>query len=339
MPSVRWSGLVSEVRGTVGGVTCIPSFSSGRLRRHSRPRPERSVLQAEHRARLAAASAGWGELSEAQRAAWREWADEYNHFADPNEVPTVSGRGRFIGQYLLRDQAGLSPLGTPSMPGIGNAATSFLRFLVDEAAAVASAESSVPYPTPPVAPATCLVQVSPPQPLTAMHFRRRWRHTASFPVTDGGPGVDRGPEAVPLLAPLPKGYGCWFRTRVVTGAGNTSSEAMWPYLQPAVGDDRAFRLGPRFFLFTPQQVRVTATELLLDVTLAEPYDTTFAYSLTAGATSTIGGLFDTINAEGLWGAWHLNGAAVARPSTDLYPVRRARPIVESQPVLLTLAQE
>lgn len=329
---------MSEVRGRLGSIVYIPSYSSG-LTRARTPSPRTtSPAQAAWRAQVRAAHAAWNAIGEADRAAWNEWAAAYGTLANPDAVPTVSGVGRWVGQFVMRAQAGLAPIATPADPGIGNAVASFLRFTCPEGSSTAEAVSAVPYPTPPTGSAHVLVSTSPIYPLGSMSFRKRWLVRASGELVAGGPGVGGPPLPVPLPGPLGKGQGIWFRTRVVAGSGNTSSEALWPFFQPPVGFDRAFRTGPLWFIFTPQQLRLSATTLAIDITTTDPYDFTIEYPLTTGPTATIGGLAAAIAADGIWGVWDLNGSTSARPSTDLVPIRRARPIVESQPVLLTLPE-
>lgn len=338
MARFRLGGLISEVRGRLGSIVYIPSYSSGLTRaKTARPRAV-SPAQAAWRAQVRAAHVGWNALGEADRAAWNEWADAYGTLANPDAVPTVSGVGRWLGQFVMRAQLGLPPIAVPADPGIGNAVGSFLRFTCDEGSSVALAESAVPYPTPPTGPAHVLVSSSPIYPLGSMSFRKRWTVQAGAELVGGGPGLGGPALPVPLPGPLGKGQGVWFRTRVVAGSGNTSSEALWPFFQPPIGFDRAFRTGPLWFIFTPQQIRVSPTTLSIDITTTDPYDFTIDYPLGSGPTATIGGLAAAIAADGLWGVWDANSAVSARPSTDLVPIRRARPIVESQPVLLTLPE-
>lgn len=107
------STLVSDARGSSGGLTASRNRSGNYLRK--RIKPTNALTSARTRARndLAGASAGWNSLTDAQRAAW-------NSFAETNLVPNkmgdlvkLSGIDWYVKVNSLQSLAGTAALTAP----------------------------------------------------------------------------------------------------------------------------------------------------------------------------------------------------------------------------------
>lgn len=325
--------------GPLGGLTCTHHRRTAVLRYDRRRSGPSTPAQYTYRAASAEAVRLWDSMPDADRAAWREWADLYGSAVEAPELAYVSGPGRFRGQAVVRLLAGLPPVGVPSWPGLGPAPAPRIRFLANEGAGVAEITMLEPYPTPPTGSAVALVFASPPQPLSVQADRKRSVVIGPVDLAGGGPGVGGPPAVLPLRHPLGYGRLAWVGARAADDAGYTSRLRKFRYEQPPVGQLRVARVGPLLDFLGKQAVEVTPSALRLHFFMGTGDAFTIDYSLTTGTTATIGGLLATVEADAIWGVWQANSEVASRPSTDLV---LSPPVVvglSDQPQLLTLHGE
>lgn len=102
------SALVTQVSGSVGGLTGSHNQGGMYFRARSIPKNPNSPLQMEVRANLAAAAGRWSNvLDEVQREAWRTYADNVPLVDALGESRKRSGIAHYIRSQTPRVQAGL----------------------------------------------------------------------------------------------------------------------------------------------------------------------------------------------------------------------------------------
>lgn len=329
---------IESIRGSIGPVTYAVRRTVGRVgaRRGRRGGPSEARDAAEARLRLA--SRAWGELTDPQRAEWRTWADQYGQAVDPENVPTVDGRQRFIGQHTLRSAVGLPPLSVPQSPGIGDAGTALLDFTPDPGSSSVEVVMLEPYPAQPFTPTRTAIYLGPPQALSRSAFRSHFRHVHTVGLDGKQPGEGAPPLSITSPWTYERGQMFWAASRTVTAAGNTSDRARWPVLLPDKGRVVAFKMRPTLPEFAPQTVQRTADDRLVMAGEFEGTEFEIAFDLTDPATDTIGELFAQINAASIWEARTLNPSSSARPSTDLPVVGPISVVPTQQPYLFTIPE-
>lgn len=320
-------GMSFRIRGSTG---TVGSSVSRRLRSSEAQLAYRAIFQETIRA--------WGELNQNDREDWIEWADEYGTAADPDAPVGASGRSRFIGANTLQLAGNRSMIMSPSSDGIGNADAALIAVFPITDTDRAEIQMIQSYPAPEVSPAIAALYASPTQRESSSSNKKRWRKIEDVNVTRGGPSGGIPIRLVDLTEPIGNGEMIWVKTKVVTGAGNTSSDATWPVFMPSIGERRAMRIRPVFDFLSPQRYRIEAGELIIQFTSSEPYDTDLIYDLNAASTDTIGELFAQINTDGVWQSVNLGVGVSNVPSIDLIEVLNTNVTTGQQPSLLRVPE-
>lgn len=338
MAKIRMANTIDTVRGAFAGVSWRVRRGSGTIAANGGRRQSSSPAQNAYRRIFGAVVKGWGALTETQREAWNTWADAYGTTADPSAAVEASGRSRFIGANTMRELAGLTQIVEPDSPGIGNAMPALVLITPGPDPDQITVTMLEAYPPPVLGPATALIYASPVQPGCSPSNKNRWRLLGSFDVTAGGPGVSGAAEVFDLPNTLGQGQMAWFKTRVVTEAGNTSSIAPWPVLMPALGRVRAFRMGPVFDFLSPQHFEIDGTDMVFRFEVGTTSEFELIYDLSTASLDTLGELFTRINADGLWRAVDEN-ADVSGSASVLLPTTPPTPVTTGQqPALLTIPE-
>lgn len=104
MAVIMLGGGVTDIRGSIGGSTFSRSKAGNYIRSRKKPVNPRSNLQGERRAAASQLSREWGKtLTEAQRSAWRAYADDTNWTNKLGQTITIPGLAAFLrtGAMLL----------------------------------------------------------------------------------------------------------------------------------------------------------------------------------------------------------------------------------------------
>lgn len=323
----RFDGHSYRVRGATGTVGV-----SGAKRRGS------SDAQIAWRKLFKETVGGWNDLSEVDRGLWNVWADLYGTAADPDAPVGASGRSRFIGANTMQRSGGRPLILSPRSPGIGNADAGLLAVFPIEGTILAEVQMLETYPGPEIKPAWMAVYASPVQRESSPSNKNRWRKVDDIQVTRGGPTGSFPIRIMELDETVDRGQMIWIKTRVVTGAGNTSSNAVWPIFMAGINELRAFRMQPVFDFFSPQRYRIAANELVIEFSAAADFDTQIVYDLTNKSVNTIGKLFARINTDGIWKGLNFNAAVTNRPSIELIEVVNTNVTTGQQPSLLRVPE-
>lgn len=104
MANIMLGGGVTDIRGSIAGNTFSRSKAGNYIRSRKKPVNPRSNLQGSRRAAASQLSREWGKtLTEAQRAAWRAYADATNWTNKLGQSITIPGLSAFLrtGAMLL----------------------------------------------------------------------------------------------------------------------------------------------------------------------------------------------------------------------------------------------
>lgn len=338
MAVIRTGLVIDQIKGPLSGVSFRVRRGRGSVQLHSGKRSVASAAQVKYRKTFREVVIAWGALSDAQRVDWNDWADAYGTTIDPDAPVEASGRSRFIGANTMQIAGGRSLILSPSSSGIGNAEAGLLAVFPVEGSMLAEVQMLEQYSLPVVSPAWMSVYASPTQRESSPSNKNRWRKVDDIQVTRGGPPGGFPARLIELYESIDVGQMLWIKTKVVTGAGNTSSDATWPVYMPGIGELRAFRIRPVFDFFSPQRYRIEANELVIEFTAATPFDTQLVYDLTDASIDTISELFAQINADGIWQAVNLKAGSGVEPSIDLIDVVNVNVTTGQQPSLLRLPE-
>lgn len=114
MGLVKYSPLVSEVRGKVGDVIFSRNTYGAYVRDYVIPLNPNTTYQQTARNLMSAAVILWQGLSEDQRTQWRAYASELIRTNRYNDLSRLSGYNAFIMQAINRSRMSLSPLSVPN---------------------------------------------------------------------------------------------------------------------------------------------------------------------------------------------------------------------------------
>jgi hypothetical protein len=104
MARIIYSGLVTEIKGSIGGTTFQSNAYGYTIKNKSRQKKPKTVLQNQKKVFLTAASQAWRGLSQAQRDGWNAWAASNPQYAKNNPSAVLSGFAVFARvhfQYFL----------------------------------------------------------------------------------------------------------------------------------------------------------------------------------------------------------------------------------------------
>lgn len=154
---IKYSALVSDARGKLNGSVASRNRYGNYLRNKMTPVNRRTSFQQANRAIFGAMSALWNGISEAQRTAWRNYADENPYTDIFGDQKTLQGNSMFTGINTLLNNADLPTLLTPDstpvdMPHIliSIATLTDSAFSIEVSSTTTDADKFVIYATPPV---------------------------------------------------------------------------------------------------------------------------------------------------------------------------------------------
>jgi len=91
MARIIYSGLVTEIKGSIGGTTFQSNAYGYTVKNKARQKKPKTTLQNRQKIIMASASQGWRGLSDAQRALWDAWAASNPQYAKNNPSAELSG--------------------------------------------------------------------------------------------------------------------------------------------------------------------------------------------------------------------------------------------------------
>lgn len=112
MARIRYSGLVQDISGSIGGTTFQRNAFGSTIR--SKPTPVKSLTASQQASRvyMSQCITLWNGLSVANRALWDRAVSYYIVFSKFNKTSLLTGRALFIKYNLIRLRAGLSVMTT-----------------------------------------------------------------------------------------------------------------------------------------------------------------------------------------------------------------------------------
>lgn len=123
MASVKYSSIVTDARGSVGGVTFSRARGGAYARSRVTPINPQTSRRAQVRGSFAAIAQSWQALSSTQRESWDLYAEETPSTNRLGETFFPSGFNRYVGANQLIGLIGGSPIVlAPSTPGLGPSA-------------------------------------------------------------------------------------------------------------------------------------------------------------------------------------------------------------------------
>lgn len=109
MATIKLGGIVSDIRGSVGGLVFSRNRGGAYVRQRTAPINPKTALQSAIRAIIAQLTAGWGSLlSDAQRAAWAVFAANVPAKNKLGDVIFLSGFNQYIKANTVLLNAGLA---------------------------------------------------------------------------------------------------------------------------------------------------------------------------------------------------------------------------------------
>lgn len=125
MAKVEYGDIITELRGSIGGIT----FQQNRSGKIARLRPSTlknsTVLQNEKQTAFSSLQNSWSALSSANKALWNTFADTYTRDDRWGDTVTLSGQNWFLSINSFRELLGLSMLTTPPVHSTPTAVPSF----------------------------------------------------------------------------------------------------------------------------------------------------------------------------------------------------------------------
>jgi hypothetical protein len=113
MAKIALSGLISDIRGKVGGVVFAKNRTSGYSRIKVTPTNPRSSFQTGVRAILSEISQLWRQLTEGQRQEWDNVAESITKSDGVGGRYKTTGKNLYVGLGANRKQIGLGALSSP----------------------------------------------------------------------------------------------------------------------------------------------------------------------------------------------------------------------------------
>ncbi len=136
MALLKFSAIVNDVRGSIGGVTFSRNGSGAVARARVKPVNPNTALQSIARAIFSAVTALWnhGGLTEVQREAWRTYAKNVPWLNKLGETITLNGNAMFCRTNIARQ--------TASLATVDDGPTDFTLVGADESMAVTISETT-----------------------------------------------------------------------------------------------------------------------------------------------------------------------------------------------------
>lgn len=107
MALVQFSGSVSDIRGSIGGMTFSRNRGGAYIRNRTTPVNPSSQRQVDARSQFSAAMAVWAHvLTDYQRMTWTDYASEVPYQNSLGQQRYLSGQQRFIQAYTTVANAG-----------------------------------------------------------------------------------------------------------------------------------------------------------------------------------------------------------------------------------------
>jgi len=114
MARVKFSPIVSDIAGSIGGITFQKNSYGNSLRMKPFPIKVGSQKQLDQRSILKQVQYAWQALSDSQKKAWQNFSAFSASFANHNPKSLLSGYNLFLKYNILRLTCGLSILSTVS---------------------------------------------------------------------------------------------------------------------------------------------------------------------------------------------------------------------------------
>lgn len=115
---IKYSALVSDARGKLNGSVASRNRYGNYLRNKMTPVNRRTTFQQANRAIFGAMSAHWNGITEAQRTAWRNYANDNPYTDIFGDQKTLQGNSMFTGTNTLLLNAGLPALDVPDVTDV-----------------------------------------------------------------------------------------------------------------------------------------------------------------------------------------------------------------------------
>jgi len=113
MAQVTYGPTITELTGSIGGVTYQKNASGNIAKLRSNPTVNPTSLQAIYHTRLAKLVSFWPTLSQADKDLWNAHALAHDHITSWNETKTLSGYQWFLSCNLYRLNLSSTPLSNP----------------------------------------------------------------------------------------------------------------------------------------------------------------------------------------------------------------------------------
>jgi hypothetical protein len=215
------SALVTQMSGSIGGLTATRNRAGMVLRARALPVNPGSAYQAVVRNHLSNLAAYWlSDLTAAQRAAWELYAQNTSMLGKLGDPVQLTGQQHFIRANAARLQASLTQvddaptdfvLAVGTLPGaIGDAGDDQILVAFDNTDEWANEEGGA-----------LLVLGSPPQNVTINYYRGPYRYIGK--VDGDAVTPPTSPEAFDLPWPIAEGQRCFVHFRFTRADGRLST--------------------------------------------------------------------------------------------------------------------
>jgi len=125
MAQVTYGPTITELAGSIGGVTYQKNASGNIAKLRSNPTVNPTSLQATYHTRLAKLVAFWPTLSQADKDLWNAHALAHDHLTVWGETKTLSGYQWFLSCNLYHLNTSPTPLSNPEAWVVYDAPTTF----------------------------------------------------------------------------------------------------------------------------------------------------------------------------------------------------------------------
>lgn len=227
MALIETSALINDIRGSVGGNTFARNRGGLYARARRVPLNPRSVRQTAVRSVFGDLSQVWANtLTEAQRTAWRTYADNVplpNSLGDPRSVTGLNMYQR--GNTLLLDTAGARVDDGPTIFTVGPTITPTIT--LDTVADTLTVTDLGGYDPAVSGTVGLLLTQGPPQSPGVNFFQSPFQKASGTQVADLMTDL---PTAVPLPFPIAAGQAIFIRTSVVTTDGRVGVPVVQRFL-------------------------------------------------------------------------------------------------------------
>lgn len=131
MALLKLGSLVSEARGSIGGVVYARNRYGAYARARTKPVDPNTPLQNTYRSNMSQALAAWRALTQAQRALWNAYAAVHTFKNRLGEAFTPSGLNLWTRSFLLVTLIGLEPPTIPQVNMVMEDTDSSVSYRVD----------------------------------------------------------------------------------------------------------------------------------------------------------------------------------------------------------------